>query len=558
MPPLLPKLEGPKLSAPGQFGTAESLTPVVAASSPSTVSISSTRDGRIASSPSGSPTQLPPVKTPKEKKSRPAPLTALTGCQASPVKDGSDSEARLVFDLSAMGRGPLHSGSYTPSQSSNHGAGQLRSQQLPLMVPSGPGSSGAFTSASSVSEGFEVQGLEELERLGRLGQGSSGVVEKRRHAQSGRELALKILQAADIAEPQRKAILLELRTFAKCRSDHIVDFYGAFFHENCIYIALEYMNAGALSSILAAKKKAVADFQVPERLLANITWQVLDGLEYLHSEMHVIHRDIKPSNLLLSTTGIVKITDFGVSGELEDDLEQTKKVTFVGTIHYMSPERVVGKPYAYNSDTWSLGLTLMECILLRYPYAREEEVGRQFSFWELMRRIDTQEPPCLPAATQHSEKLQDFLQQALQKNPTVRPGAASMKAHPWLLGRAEGSARLVELATWIAETPDEAAAKPGGLGRSHRHGPNPFQAAGGYSAKPPAERPQEDPKPPKCPSGGPPSGEESLRRELPSEMPKMDQSWHGGRANPFSAFQAGAAPEPRSRTSSGGEVDMLS
>eukprot|EP00439_Symbiodinium_sp_Y106_P048875 s2527_g6.t1 len=108
-----------------------------------------------ASSPSGSPTQLPPVKTPKEKKSRPAPLTALTGCQASPVKDGSDSEARLVFDLSAMGRGPLHSGSYTPSQSSNHGAGQLRSQQLPLMVPSGPGSSGAFTSASSVSEGFE-------------------------------------------------------------------------------------------------------------------------------------------------------------------------------------------------------------------------------------------------------------------------------------------------------------------------------------------------------------------------------------------------------------------
>ncbi|CAE7337281.1 MKK1 [Symbiodinium natans] len=208
---------------------------------------------------------------------------------------------------------------------------------------------------------------------------------------------------------------------------------------------VRYMNAGALSSTLAAKKKAVArsakktgltseigrqpvwlsygvaDFQVPERLLANITWQVLDGLEYLHSEMHVIHRDIKPSNLLLSTTGIVKITDFGVSGELEDDLEQTKKVTFVGTIHYMSPERVVGKPYAYNSDTWSLGLTLMECILLRYPYAREEEMGKQFSFWELMRRIDTQEPPSLPAATQHSDKLQDFLQQAGRMSASLGP-----------------------------------------------------------------------------------------------------------------------------------------
>ncbi|CAJ1441426.1 unnamed protein product [Effrenium voratum] len=396
--------------------------------------------------------------------------------------------------------------------------------------------------------------------------------EKHRHLPTGRELALKILQAADIAEPQRKAILLELRTFSKCRSPHIVDFYGAFFHENNIYMALEYMNAGALSATLAAKKKAIPDFHVPDRLLANITWQVLDGLEYLHSEMHVIHRDIKPSNLLLSTTGIVKITDFGVSGELEDDLEHKNKVTFVGTIHYMSPERVVGKPYKYNSDTWSLGLTLMECVLMRYPYAREEEVGYKFSFWELMRRIDKQEPPSLPPCPQYSPKLQEFLQEALQKDPEHRPGAAAMKAHGWLEGFQSG--HLVELAMWIAQTPEEAPRT--GPSRPLRHGPNPFQ--GGYSSSGPSKVPDREMpprlpegslRPPRCPasSGGhtaasSPDASDTRRSDsLPVDMPKMDQSWHGGRCNPFSAFQAevGASPEARSRTSSrGAEGEFLS
>lgn len=314
-----------------------------------------------------------------------------------------------------------------------------------------PRSAGGLTTASSVgSECFEVQGLEDLVHMGKLGQGSSGLVEKHRHLGTGLELALKIIQAGDIAAVQRKAILLELRTFAKCKSPHIVDFYGAFFHENSIYIALEYMDAGALSSILERRRT------VPEPLLANVTWQVLDGLQYLHDEMHVIHRDIKPSNLLLSFAGVVKITDFGVSGELEDDLEQKNKVTFVGTMYYMSPERVIGKPYGYNSDMWSLGLTLVECLLGRYPYARSDEgCARQLSFWELMRRIVEQESPCLPPEANNSALLRDFLEQVLRKEPQGRPGAAEMKAHDWLgfgpLGPSF-TARSLELAAWIADS----------------------------------------------------------------------------------------------------------
>eukprot|EP00930_Biecheleria_cincta_P069169 TRINITY_DN56947_c0_g1_i1.p1 TRINITY_DN56947_c0_g1~~TRINITY_DN56947_c0_g1_i1.p1 ORF type:complete len:623 (+),score=124.43 TRINITY_DN56947_c0_g1_i1:79-1947(+) len=538
--------------------------------------------------------RVPAAKTPKEKKSRPAPL-AFSGCQSSPSKDAAgaqaaaaDPEARqLVFEFGTVPRGPGQAALTPPSAGAY---GQLKPPQLPLLPPSGPGSSGAFTASSTCSEGFEVQSLEELDKLGRLGQGSSGFVEKYRHISSGREIALKVLQAGDIAEPQRKAILLELRTFAKCKSPHIVDFYGAFFHENYIYIALEYMNAGALSSFLGGKQP------VPERLLASIMWQVVDGLDYLHSEMHVIHRDVKPSNLLLGTAGIVKITDFGVSGELEDDLEKKQKVTFAGTIHYMSPERVVGKPYEYNSDTWSLGLTLLECIFLRYPYARAEEKDKKLSLWELMRRIDQQEPPSLPPDTEFSASLQDFVRQALQKDPTRRPSAATLKAHPWLEGQLQ-PAHLVELAAWVAErrpAPHGAGSQPGSgssqppaaaaclamaaaagghagpaLSQSIR-GANPFQAAAalgsGYGASSSsqaspsgatAERRSLDTSGAGSDRSGPPAGSSGATTPpgRPADTPsgphvprpppggqRMDQSVHGGR-NPFrppSASSGGA------------------
>jgi mitogen-activated protein kinase kinase 1 len=64
-------------------------------------------------------------------------------------------------------------------------------------------------------------------------------------------------------------------------------------------------------------------------------------------ERRTIHRDIKPSNLLVDATGNVKIADFGVSGELSCTL--SKCTSWVGTMHYMAPERITAAPYSYNS-----------------------------------------------------------------------------------------------------------------------------------------------------------------------------------------------------------------
>ena len=90
-----------------------------------------------------------------------------------------------------------------------------------------------------------------------------------------------------------------------------------------------------------------------------IARQTLLGLEYLHVTKKIVHRDVKPSNILVDTDGSAKISDFGVSGRLADSV--AKCDSWVGTVTYMSPERISGEAYAFDSDVWSLGLALLEC-----------------------------------------------------------------------------------------------------------------------------------------------------------------------------------------------------
>lgn len=82
--------------------------------------------------------------------------------------------------------------------------------------------------------------------------------------------------------------------------------------------------------------------------------------------MKVTHRDIKPANILLNKNGIVKIADFGVSGQMENSADCMS--SWVGTLAYMSPERLQGDSYRSDTDIWSLGIVLSECAIGKYPY----------------------------------------------------------------------------------------------------------------------------------------------------------------------------------------------
>ncbi|KAJ3871642.1 kinase-like domain-containing protein [Lentinula edodes] len=202
--------------------------------------------------------------------------------------------------------------------------------------------------------------------------GNGGSVMKVEHVPSGVVMAKKIV-LIDAKPSVRKQILRELHIMHRCSSPFIVSFFGAYLSEPNICICMEYMDKGSFDSIyktIGSKERPneAITGPIPIGIVRQLAKRVLGGLVYLKDEMEVLHRDIKPSNILLNSEGEVKLCDFGVSGELENNVAKT----FVGTSVYMSPERIQGSDYSVKSDVWSLGITLIELAHGCFPFADSE------------------------------------------------------------------------------------------------------------------------------------------------------------------------------------------
>jgi len=279
--------------------------------------------------------------------------------------------------------------------------------------------------------------LQDFQVIKTLGQGSGGVVRKVLHVPTDQLVALKIV-ALDVTENIRKQIITELKILYSSQSDYVVSLYDAYYSEGSVFIALEYLDGGSLMDLL------LASGTISEVILANITSQALKGLTYLQKTLHTVHRDIKPSNILLSTKGQVKIADFGVSSLLANTGAQA--VTWVGTVTYMSPERILGGSYSYNSDVWALGLTLVECALGRYPYAAlNSKTGQSIPFFELLNVVVQTPAPTLPA-DKFSPEFCSFVEACLQKDSKVRPNPDVLLQHPFVLKHASS---IIDLSKYV-------------------------------------------------------------------------------------------------------------
>jgi len=273
---------------------------------------------------------------------------------------------------------------------------------------------------------------EELEMGDMIGRGASSVVLHGVHGPTGTVLALKIINLFD--RSRREQLMREIMALYDAQCPNLITFYGAFYREGSITIALEYMDGGSLANVLNQVGP------IPENVLASIAYQILWGLAYLKHEKRV-HRDIKPSNLLINSSGQVKVTDFGVSAELQNSIAMCG--TFVGTFKYMSPERIRNAPYSYMSDIWSFGLVMMECATGRYPFHEHSNCI------EMAQTILDAQLPDLPPTL--SREFQDFCRQCLYRDPDLRMPAEVLLGSTWLQkhGATSPEAAIHAVHSWI-------------------------------------------------------------------------------------------------------------
>ena len=156
-------------------------------------------------------------------------------------------------------------------------------------------------------------------------------------------------------------------------------------------------------------------------MLGKIAEAVLGGLAYLYAAHRIMHRDLKPSNILVNSRGQIKLCDFGVSSELEGSIAET----FVGTGTYMAPERIQGSPYTVKSDVWSVGLTLMELAIGKFPFGGGEndadEPGGPQGILDLLQQIVLEPAPKLPKSDAFPSILEEMIEKCLMKDPAQRP-----------------------------------------------------------------------------------------------------------------------------------------
>lgn len=275
-----------------------------------------------------------------------------------------------------------------------------------------------------------------------LGSGSGGVVQVAWHRPSGKRIAVKTLRVGS-DDAKRDQMLKEITGLAQSAGcPYLVQWYAGFADPSTgnVHVAIEFMDLGSLADL----KKQMNGEGVPAKQAACIAAQILRGLHALQLRL-LLHRDIKPENLLHNLTGRVKLTDFGISKSLGISADNGVGTTFVGTVTYMSPERVMGNDYSYQSDVWSAGMVIFELSLGKYPFSST-------TFADIFECVCESPEPRL-SENDFPRPLCDLVARCLTRDPAVRPCARALARHELVAGHGETDvaafgAWLVDRAPW--------------------------------------------------------------------------------------------------------------
>ncbi|KAF8316971.1 kinase-like protein [Cantharellus anzutake] len=235
-------------------------------------------------------------------------------------------------------------------------------------------------------------------------------------------LALKCLYKSELVDGRvEKQTRREIEIQRNLRHPNVLRLYGFFHDEKRIFLMLEFAAKGELY-------KQLAKFgSFSEKRSSRYIAQMTDALQYLHSK-HVIHRDIKPENLLLGLNGELKIGDFGWSVHAPGN----RRTTLCGTLDYLPPEMVEGRPHTERVDYWALGVLTYEFLVGNAPF---EADGASATY----RRIATVD---LKMPSRISPDACDLIQRLLRKEPEDRLALSEVAKHPWIMRYRRSSSSL--------------------------------------------------------------------------------------------------------------------
>ena len=232
-----------------------------------------------------------------------------------------------------------------------------------------------------VDSGSQVVGLPEgaaaehvishYRLLEKLGEGGMGVVYKALDTNLNRTVALKFLAPRLTQDPEaKKRFRREAEAAAAVDHPNICTVHEIAEVDGQIFIAMAYIEGQSLD-------KKIGGSPLPLDQAFDIAAQTAQGLQAAH-EKGVVHRDIKSANILLTTSGQVKIVDFGLA-QLANPDQLTKTGSTLGTPAYMSPEQARWEKVDRRTDIWSLGVVLYEMVGGRLPFRGEVQQAMMHS-----------------------------------------------------------------------------------------------------------------------------------------------------------------------------------
>ena len=223
-----------------------------------------------------------------------------------------------------------------------------------------------------------------------IGAGGMGEVYRARDTKLGRDVALKVLPAEMASSPERlERFQREARAVAALNHPHIVTIYSVEESGGVHFLTMELVEGRPLDLV-------IAEGTLPVVRLVEIATALADALGAAH-EKGIIHRDLKPANVMVGSGGRVKVLDFGLAkvespaGPASDSTGlptemKTQEGVVMGTVPYMSPEQVQGRPLDLRTDIFSLGIILYEMATGQRPFHGESSA-------ELVTSILRDTPP---------------------------------------------------------------------------------------------------------------------------------------------------------------------